>query len=79
MDHPIKDLYRQGLAVCVNTDDPSLFNTSLLKEYSLLISHLGLTIDEVAQLAGNAIDYAWCDDATKTRLRGAMRISEGKA
>ena len=72
-DHPIKDFFRKGLAVCVNTDDPLLFNTSLLKEYSLLISHLGLTIDEVVQLAGNAIDYAWCDAATKDKLRGQVR------
>jgi len=72
-DHPIKDFYREGLAVCVNTDDPLLFNTSLLKEYSLLISHLGLTIDETIQLAEKAINYAWCDDVTKNRLRGQVR------
>ena len=72
-DHPIKDFHREGLAVCVNTDDPLLFNTSLLKEYSLLISHLGLTIDEIVQLAGNAIDYAWCDAATKNKLLGQVR------
>ena len=72
-DHPIKDFYREGLAVCVNTDDPLLFNTSLLKEYSLLISHLGLTIDEILRLAGNAINYAWCDAAAKNRLVGQVR------
>ena len=72
-DHPIKNFYREGLAVCVNTDDPLLFNTSLLKEYSLLISHLGLTIDEIIRLAGNAINYAWCDAAAKNKLLGQVR------
>lgn len=71
-DHPIRDFYREGLAVCVNTDDPLLFSTSLLNEYSLLISHLGFTTDEIGQLAENAVNYAWCDPATKDKLLGQI-------
>ncbi|TFH03169.1 MAG: adenosine deaminase, partial [Candidatus Thorarchaeota archaeon] len=35
-EHPIRDFYDRGLLVTVNSDDPSLFHTSMNNEYAQL-------------------------------------------
>lgn len=66
--HPIKEFYRKGLLVSVNTDDPKMFNTSLNDEYNILIDNLGFTLKDINVLIYNAVQSAWCDENTKKRL-----------
>lgn len=67
--HPIRAFYDRGLLVSVNTDDPKMFQTSLLEEYRALVEDLGFGRDEIVTLIDNAIASSWADEATRADLR----------
>ena len=67
-DHPIRDYFRQGLLVTVNSDDPSMFSSTLTDEYLALSTDLGFTPDEVKQVALNAVTASFLPDEEKTEL-----------
>jgi len=67
-EHPVKDYYKKGLKVFVNTDDSMMFNNSLDEEYFMLISKMGFGIHDVRKIALNAIDSAWCTIEYKREL-----------
>jgi len=41
--HPIKNLLQAGVLVTINTDDPGIFDTNMVKEYQLLSQFYGFT------------------------------------
>jgi adenosine deaminase len=41
--HPIKNLLQAGVFVTINTDDPGIFDTNMVKEYQLLSQFYGFT------------------------------------
>lgn len=71
-DHPVKDYFRQGLLVTVNSDDPSMFSSTLTDEYLALKRDLGFTLDEVKQVALNAVEASFLPDEDKAALRSAF-------
>jgi adenosine deaminase len=42
-EHPIKTLMQAGVPVTINTDDPGVFDTDMVKEYQLLSQFYGFT------------------------------------
>jgi adenosine deaminase len=66
--HPIADWLRRGLRVTVNTDDPTLFNCTLTGELHALVTHLGMTHAELAQLQKNGFAAAVIPDAMRQSL-----------
>ena len=66
-NHPAKQLFDQGIKITVNSDDPPFFNASIAGEYEAM-KKLGLSDDELKSLTKNAIDYAFCDQQTKSKL-----------
>jgi adenosine deaminase len=66
--HPIRKFYDEGLLISVNTDDPKMFNNSLVAEYRLLIEKLNFSFDEIVNLIRNGIQSAWCEEAKKLEL-----------
>jgi adenosine deaminase len=67
-DHPIKDYFRQGLVVTVNSDDPSMFSSTLTDEYLALGRDLDFTQDQVKQVALNAVRASFLPAEDKTEL-----------
>ena len=53
--HPLKTLLDAGLVVTVNSDDPAYFNGYLLDNYLAVQRALGLSRDDLAQLARHSI------------------------
>lgn len=54
-DHPLRRLWDASVLVTINSDDPPMFNTTLLDEYRIAITKFGFTPKELAQLSLNAV------------------------
>ena len=74
--HPIAKLRAAGVKVTVSTDDPPFFRTTMTQEYQGLERAFGWDEDDFAALNRTALDAAFCDAATKDRLRD--RLKTGK-
>ncbi|MBI3959249.1 MAG: adenosine deaminase [Chloroflexi bacterium] len=66
--HPFPHLDRMGLFVTVNSDDPPLFNTSLLAEYQLLADTFGYDEANLARIARNAFRATCAEPELKRSL-----------
>ena len=47
-DHPLKQLFDQGVKVTINSDDPEVLDTNLNNEYRIAHEILGMTLEEIA-------------------------------
>jgi adenosine deaminase len=67
-DHPIKRYFLDGLAVTVNSDDPTFFDTSLTDEYVNLVRRLGFTLPDVRRMAINGVMASFASNEEKERM-----------
>ena len=59
--HPLRQLRQAGCRVCLNTDDPVLFQTTLSAEYLRAHSHHGFSIDDLNYCVRDAVDAIHAD------------------
>lgn len=70
--HPFATLWKAGLFLTVNSDDPPMFDTTLTNEYRALAAVHGFTADEIKELALNALRAAFLPAADKERTLNAF-------
>ncbi len=58
-EHPLRQIHDAGVPVTLNTDDPGMFGTSLLREFEVAGRNLGLSRDELVKVAANGFRYAF--------------------
>ena len=73
-DHPVPEMLRRGLHVTLNSDDPAYFGGYVNANYAELAKAVGLTREQLAQLARNSFEGSFLPDAEK-----AARIAEIEA
>lgn len=66
--YPLRRYLRQGLCVTVNTDNMTVSDTTLAREFALL----ALTDAETGQLRRNAIEAAFLPESAKNDLRNLL-------
>jgi adenosine deaminase len=66
--HPLPRMLAEGLFVTLNSDDPPMFGTTLTEEYRRAASVLGLSREQLAGLAANAVRASFLDPGTKQAL-----------
>lgn len=49
-EHPLRRLFEAGVAVTINSDDPTFFATTLTEEYRRAITRLGIGVDELCAM-----------------------------
>ena len=59
-EHPIRMFFDRGIAVTVNTDNMTVSNTTLDKEYALLKKQFHFTDQELAKMSQTAMRGAFC-------------------
>ncbi|MGD9347381.1 MAG: adenosine deaminase [Candidatus Aminicenantes bacterium] len=67
-EHPIREYFERGMIISVNTDDPTMFGTTLEKEYELLVEECGFTKDEICELILLGIESSWLSEDQKKLL-----------
>lgn len=67
--HPLKRLADAGIGVTVNSDDPGVSGITLSHEYRVAVKECGLSRDQLVGAVRRAVDSAFCDDATRNRVR----------
>lgn len=67
-EHNVKKLFDMGIKVTANTDNRTVSNTSLNKEYSLLKNELGFDDEQLKQMNKWAIEAAFITDKEKEDL-----------
>ena len=65
---PIKAFLKQGIRFSINSDNMTVSNTSVKKEFETL-SKLGLNEKELQLIAMNTIEALFCDNETKEYLK----------
>jgi adenosine deaminase/aminodeoxyfutalosine deaminase len=58
-DHPVRRYFDEGLMVTINTDDPSMFGTTLSREYQMLQENFAFSDDHLRELARNSFEAAF--------------------
>ena len=67
-EHPLPRLLAAGLYVTLNSDDPSMFNTTLNGEYLAAVGAFQLNVGDLERLALNAVRAALLPAADRTAL-----------
>jgi aminodeoxyfutalosine deaminase len=77
-DHPLKKFLEKGLMVTLSTDDPGMFHTDLLTEYSKAAS-LGLSQEQLLHLAEQSFLAAFLPPIEKRRRLDEFRAAAKSA
>ena len=66
--HPLPHLDKMGLPITVNSDDPPLFNTDLVREYQLLATVFEYDFEGITRIARNAFAFSGAEPELKKSL-----------
>jgi len=66
--HPLRAFFQIGLPVTVNTDDPSISNTTLTDEYMVALRDIGVTVLEIKQMILTGVRAAFLPQSEKKQL-----------
>lgn len=72
--HPVPEMLRRGLHVTLNSDDPAYFGGYVNANYAQLADAVGLSREQLTQLAINSFEGSFLPEADK-----AARIAEVRA
>lgn len=70
--HPIKKLINEGVLVTINTDNRTVSNITLSKEYQLLHDNFGFNVDDFKNFNLNAIVASFLNDEDKNKLKNII-------
>ena len=68
MEHPVRRMFEAGLMVTLNSDDPAMFQTTLLKEYQIAHEVFRFTEDQLRELARNSFEASFLPPEHKVRM-----------
>ncbi|MCM2439326.1 adenosine deaminase [Agrobacterium vitis] len=72
--HPMRDLADAGVRICINSDDPPFFATSLANDYAIA-AEMGFSNTEINAMTQTAIEAAFVDEATRQNLLRRLQVA----
>jgi adenosine deaminase len=73
-EHPVRRLYEAGVSISVNTDDPPMFNTTLNREYELLLTEFNFSPEELFDVAQSAFKNSFLPASRKAGYLQAQEM-----
>ena len=67
-NYPLRRLYDAGVSLVIGADMPSLYHTSINDEYLAAVEQCGLSLEELENVALNAVRSSFMEDATKAEV-----------
>jgi aminodeoxyfutalosine deaminase len=71
-EHPVKLYFESGLMVTINSDDPPMFGSNLLEEYVLVQDQFEFSLEQMRELAANAVEASFLPPDRKLGLLRAV-------
>jgi len=71
-DYPLRKLYDDGISLALSSDMPAMYQTTLNAEYLAAVEQGGLTVEELENVALNAVRASFLNDAAKNELLAAF-------
>jgi adenine deaminase len=68
-DHNLRALLQRGIVATINSDDPAYFGGYVVDNYLAVAEALGLTEDDIRQLARNSFEASFLSEEEKIGLR----------
>jgi len=76
-DHPVPEMLRRGLHVTLNSDDPAYFGGYVNENYRRLAQAVGLTREQVVQIARNSFEGSFLPADQKAARLGEIEAYAG--
>jgi adenosine deaminase len=67
-DHPLPHLYRSGVPVSINSDDPNLFGIDLVHEYQLCTRLYGFTEEDFMRINRQTVEHSFLPRDIRTEV-----------
>eukprot|EP00920_Eleutheroschizon_duboscqi_P002623 GHVT01006158.1.p1 GENE.GHVT01006158.1~~GHVT01006158.1.p1 ORF type:complete len:276 (-),score=41.61 GHVT01006158.1:492-1319(-) len=67
--HPALKLWRAGIDISINSDDPGLFNCTLVDEYEIFHTELGFTLEDFIKINQRALEASFLPEEVKIEHR----------
>ncbi|MDX2160656.1 MAG: hypothetical protein SF162_04960 [bacterium] len=71
-DYPLRHLYDADVPIFLGNDMPTFYHTTLSEQYQLAVEKCGLGLDELEQIALNAVRQSCLGDEEKTEMMAAF-------
>ena len=68
-EHPIREFWKRGIHLGLNTDDPGLFASDLSEEYCKVMKHCGFSLADIKQTINQSIQAAFLPAKRKEILQ----------
>jgi aminodeoxyfutalosine deaminase len=77
--HPVRRYFDQGLMLTLNSDDPAMFRTSLVEEYTLVQEAFGFTDEHLRELARNSFEASFLPPQKKIEFLNLLDSAATRA
>ncbi|MGM0378317.1 MAG: adenosine deaminase [Bacillota bacterium] len=67
-NHPFYDFYKKGVNVVLNTDNSTVSNTTMNKEYEIMVNTFNLKKEDLMNIHKNSIKSSFASNTLKTKL-----------
>jgi aminodeoxyfutalosine deaminase len=67
-EHPLRRYFESGLMVTLNSDDPAMFGSDLLGEYSVAHEEFELNLEQLREMAANSLEASFLPAERKVEL-----------
>lgn len=72
-EHPFREYYNKGILVTVNTDNTTVSNTNITREYKILVEKYSFSFADLKKITYNAVNASFINDDVKTKIREVIK------